>query len=222
MPGDESVITAFSDPVITCPVTSSVSIASRPAALPLCTPLDTMRAAVRCAAPMPSPRKRITLRARGRPRCPAPAQTSTRRRDSADVPSAVVARITSVPAFVVLNRRARKFRLLFAAPSCARGSFLAVHSCPSTHTRRPAGGAAPSLVASILMSTIWPAASTPPSGGMMRMVVAASRGPVPRSRAARASRVGRMARDHSVARPITYPRTGRHLAETSGSYTRRT
>ena len=63
IPGDESVIAALSDEVMTMPVTSSVSIARRPFAFPLCSPRDTSRAAVRCAMPMPSPSSRITFRA---------------------------------------------------------------------------------------------------------------------------------------------------------------
>jgi hypothetical protein len=55
MPGAESVTMELSEAVMTMPVTGKVSMASGAFALPRVTPLATMRAAVRCDAPMPSP-----------------------------------------------------------------------------------------------------------------------------------------------------------------------
>ncbi len=96
MPGDESVMMALSDEVITIPVTSRVSIASGATAFPSRTPRETMRAAVRCAAPMPSPSRKMMLRARGADA--RPAHASTRSVTFARAPSAVDASMTSGPA----------------------------------------------------------------------------------------------------------------------------
>ena len=130
----------------------------------------------------------MTLRARGRAGRVGPAQRSTWRRDSAEAPSLVVARMTRGPAVLVLKRRARKLVVPRAAPSCAFGSLRAVHSSPPTQTRRPAGGTPSSPVASTRMSSNCPAGRMPPSGGMMRMVVAAVAGAPHTSRNARTSR----------------------------------
>ena len=186
MPGDESVITALSEPVITRPVTSSVSIARRPAALPLCS--RATRCAPRCGAPRPCRRRAAGSccargAARGRPARPRPRPAGATRPRA---PSAVVARMTSAPAASRLKRRDRKFAVPAAAPSWARRVVARRPFEPSTHTRRPAGAAPWSPVASTRMSTSCPAARTPPSGGMMRMVVAASaRAGMMRRRAAR-------------------------------------
>ena len=112
---------------------------------------------------------------------------------SATPPSTVEARMTSGPALFRLNRRARKLVVPRAAPSWAFGSLRGVHSTPSTQTRRPDGATPPSPVASTRMSSNWPAAITPPSGGMIRIVVAAAaRAGVRRAR--QKTRTGRMAR----------------------------
>ena len=75
MPGAESVMVAFSAEVITRPVTPRVSIASGALVLPKVWPRETMRAAVRCAMPMPSPTSRMMFlagRAPARAVCQAP------------------------------------------------------------------------------------------------------------------------------------------------------
>src|SRR4029453_10603034 len=96
MAGDESVMSALSADVITMPVTSRVSIDKCPSALPSRTPFDTILAAVRWAAPIPSPSNRVILRARGE--LPPPAQPSTVSCTLARAPSAVFASIVSGPA----------------------------------------------------------------------------------------------------------------------------
>ena len=76
MPGAESVIVAFSAEVITSPVTPRVSIASGALVLPQLWPRETIRAAVRCAMPMPSPTSMMMFlagRAPWRGACQAPA-----------------------------------------------------------------------------------------------------------------------------------------------------
>ncbi len=97
MPGDESVTKALSDEVITSPVTSSVSIARGVSALPSRMPRETMRAAVRWAAPMPSPRKKMMFLARGA-RAPVTCQACTRTVTRCSLPSAVRARMVWTPA----------------------------------------------------------------------------------------------------------------------------
>jgi hypothetical protein len=73
MPGAESVTMLFSEWVWMRATPGMVSIASWPLGVPAVTPLPTMRAAVRCAAPIPSPRKMMTFlmpRSRSRPHQP--------------------------------------------------------------------------------------------------------------------------------------------------------
>ncbi len=151
IPGEESVMTELSALVMTMPVTGSVSMARRPAALPLWRPREMRRAAVRCAAPMPSPRKRMTLRARGVPAARVPVHASTRRCDSAEAPSAS-ARMTSGPASSCVKPRQRKLADSGGAPVSASGAFIDVTSRPFTQTCREGRPAPGSAVASTRMS----------------------------------------------------------------------
>jgi hypothetical protein len=100
IPGEESVMRELSDEVITRPVTSSVSIARCPAAFPLTTPRETIRAAVRWAAPIPSPSSRMMFLARAVPA--RPVQASTRRCAEAWPPSTVRASMTNGPGCATL------------------------------------------------------------------------------------------------------------------------
>ena len=194
MPGDESVITAFRDDVMTRPVTSRVSIARCPAALPFFSPWDTIRAAVRCATLIPSPSRRMTLRARLD--AAGPPHRSIVSRACALAPSAVRASMATGPAVFTLKRRRRKLVVFGAAfparspvdvtvggvpvppaprspPAPAASTFREVTSRPLIDTCSRAGGSDPSDVASTRISNSCPTASTAPSAGMMRIRVSA-------------------------------------------------
>ncbi len=195
MPGDESVIAAFSDDVMTMPVTSSVSIARRPRALPLWRPRETIRAAVRCATPMPSPSRKMMFCAgaaapRGRPgfngephagaRAVGGARLDHERPGLRDAERAQeeVRRVRRCPAGASqqasAQARSRRFRQHRARrPSPDRGCCGRSRPCRSRGPSGRAAASAPSLVASTRTSKRCPAASTAPSGGMIRIVVSA-------------------------------------------------
>ena len=103
-------------------------------------------------------------------RCgPFPCQLSTRSRDTALAPSAVRASIVSGPGLSMLKARRRTFRVP-AGPPGVTAAVRAVTSVPLTRT---VSDGAPAPVASTRRSKRWPAASTPPSAGMIRMRVSA-------------------------------------------------
>jgi len=74
----------LSERVVTSSTPGIRSMASQPFGFPPVTPFPTMRAAVRCEAPMPSPRKKITFL------MPRPRPSPSHRRSSSRSPTSTI------------------------------------------------------------------------------------------------------------------------------------